>query len=156
MALDFNSRLERGIVVTLLMLLALVNGDFSNGLNGWNAGAGWSAHKGVAVLETNGASNMCSDVVALDGARRIEGGASVKAQDTGAGYVFVGVQWFDAKGAPMWTEMLDSNEGKPSRVWHRLQFETLGPKKARGVAFCFFTNAYGGTYRARVDNVTMK
>lgn len=142
-------------MVTLLMLLALVNGDFSQGLNGWNADAGWSAHKGAAVLQTIGASNMCSDAVTLTGQKEIAGSAQVKAQNTDAGYVFVGVKWYDKRGAPMWTEMLDSNEGKASREWHRLQFEAQVPKRAAAVAFCFFTNAYGGTYRARADNAVM-
>ena len=142
-------------MVTLLMLLALVNGDFSNGLNGWNADAGWSANKGAAVLQTNGASNMCSDAVTLTGQKQIVGSAQVKAQNTDAGYVFVGVRWYDKHGAAMWTEMLDSNEGKPSRAWHRLQFQTQVPKRAAAVSFCFFTNGYS-KYKASVDNAVMR
>ena len=143
-------------MVTLLMLLTLINGDFSHGLNGWNADSGWNANHGIAVLDTAGAANLCSDAVTLDGARRIAGSASVKARDTSAGYVFVGVQWYDAKGARMWTEMLDSNEGKASGVWHTLRFETTVPRRAHSVAFCFFANSYGGQYRASVDNAQIR
>ena len=142
-------------MVTLFLLLALVNGDFSQGLNGWNADAGWSANKGAAVLQTIGASNMCSDAVTLTGQKEIAGSANVKAQNTDAGYVFVGVKWYDANGTPMWTEMLDSNEGRASRVWHRLQFTTDAPKRARAVSFCFFTNGYSD-YKASVDNAVMR
>lgn len=142
-------------MIPLLLILTLVNGDFSQGLNGWNADAGWTANKGAAVLQTVGASNMCSDAVTLAGSKRVTGSASVKAQNTDAGYVFVGVQWYDANGAPMGTEMLDSNEGKPSRVWHRLQFATDAPKRARAVSFCFFTNGYSD-YKASVDNAVMR
>ena len=148
----------------LLLVSLLLNGNFAQGLAHWQADPGWSASKGVAQLSidnragtgTRGA-NLCSDVYAVARSQVLRGSADVWQRKAAQGYVFVGVRWYDAHGAPLWTEMLTSNEGTSNRVWHNLKFETVVPDGAAQASFCFFAGGYEGqVYRAQADNATMR
>ena len=144
----------------LLLLIALLNGDFSDGLKHWQADAGWSAKRGAAVLNLDNragagtqGTNLCSDPV-LAHAGQLRGGATVKTNV--GGYVFVGVKWYDKRGNVLWTEMLTSGESKEGHNV-RLTFVTDKPRNAAHVSFCFFGGAYAGeTFTARVDNAELK
>ena len=151
-------------MLTFLFLLALLNGDFSQGLSHWQAEPGWSVQNQVAQLSTDNragtgtrGADLCSDATALSGAAQVRGAADVWAKRTNRGYVFVGVRWFDSLKRPLWTEMHASNEGLPNATWQRLAFNAPVPPEARFVSFCFFSGAYAGkTYRAQADNATLQ
>ena len=148
----------------LIVLLVLLNGNFADGLNHWQGAPQWTAANGAAQLRadnTAGAgtlpSNLCSDPVAVAPRQNVSGGADVRvANRYGAGYVYVGVQWYDKQSAPLWSEMLATSEGR-ERTTARLTFRTRAPDAARFVSLCFFGGTYEGKIlRATVDNAVLK
>ena len=149
-------------MLTFLLLLSLLNGDFSDGLNHWQADANWSATAQTAQVKLSNQSGiatmgsvLCSEPVSTDRQKTLTGTADV--WQRGKGYVFAGVRWYDKNGLLLWDEWLSNNEGKPARVWQHLDFKAEVPKKARGVSFCFFTGAFAQhTYTARVDNASLQ
>lgn len=152
-------------MISLLLLLGLLlNGDFSDGLNHWQANTGWDAASGRAVLALDNragsftrGSLLCSDVYAVPQQNALKGAANVWANKTSRGYIFVGVRWYDNAQSPLWTEMIASNEGMANKQWHRITFSTPIPQEAGYVSFCFFAGAYGRRiYDARVDNATLQ
>ena len=148
----------------LIVLLLLVNGNFSDGLTHWTAAPQWSAAQGAAQLRADNRAgfgtlpaNLCSDPLAVSPGQAVSGGADVRvASRYGAGYIYIGVQWYDKRHVPTFTEMLATSEGH-ERTAARLTFKTRAPDDARFVSFCFFGGTYAGDQlRATVDNATLQ
>lgn len=145
----------------LFMILALVNGNFSDGLNHWQADAGWSAQRGAAVLHLDNragvgtlGANLCSESVDVRNTDRVQGSAVIR--QSAGGYLFVGLRWYDKHGTSMSTEMIASGEGNEGKRL-RLNFATRKPTKAASASFCFFGGAYAGSeFIARADNAELK
>lgn len=151
-------------MISFLLLLGLIlNGNFSDGLNHWQADAEWSASNGTANLfinniagrESDGAI-LCSDAYALDDAVSVTGRAKLYEVRPARGYVVPGVRWFDENQ----TRMGDYAFGYDYHArlkWVTVGFETDVPENARYAAFCFFSAAYAGkTYRASADDVFLQ
>lgn len=157
-------------MAVLAILNLLVNGDFSQGLQHWQASDAWSVKRGKAILvldnaggsETRG-DRMCSDPVSIpNGAQRLSGAARVNARSSDAnGYVFLGVRWYDAQKRAMYDHSITTTEGKPLKRWINYAFSVSVPyddyRKVKYVSLCFISGAYDGrSLRARVDDASLK
>lgn len=151
-------------MITFLLLLGLLlNGDFSDGLNHWQAEAGWSAGNGTADLfidntagKTTDSALLCSDAYPLKNATRVAGKANLYETRPARGYLVPGVRWFDENNERM-GDYAFGYDYHARQKWVAVGFDTDIPENARYAAFCFFGAAYGGKlYRASADNVTLK
>ena len=148
----------------LIVLIVLLNGNFADGLNHWQAAPQWSAKNGTAQLAADHRAgtgtlpaNLCSDLYAVTARQGVAGGGDVHVSSRyGAGYIYAGVQWYDRNRALLGSEMLATSEGR-ERTTARLTFHTRAPDAARFVSLCFFGGTYGGKIlRATVDNAFLK
>lgn len=158
------------VFAVLALLNLLANGDFSQGLQHWQASDAWSVKRGKAILNLDNAGGvetrgdrMCSDAVSIpNGAQRLSGAARINARSGDAnGYVFLGVRWYDKHKRAMYDHSIATTEGKPLKKWIDYAFNVSVPyDDYRGVKFvslCFISAAYeGATFNARVDDASLK
>jgi len=147
-------------MTTLILMLLLINGNFSDGLNHWDANGAWFAARGEARLQVNNPNEntvgalLCSEPQAATNAV-MHGTASVW-QNNQNGYVFTGARWYDQTGARLYDEMAVNNEGGAVKQWKQLEFTVNRPANAAQVSFCFYAGIYKGASKVRVDNAAWR